>query len=262
MSKSKIILASIVVVVVAAAVAVKWLFFPSVKDSYFALNNHTLEKVPAGLVVVRPSHFSPASRSGITGTTIQVAGKPAWRVVGRNVTLKEMMALAYGKNQGRVLLPVSAPTNHFDFLVTMRTDQQGHLRNAIRRKLGYVGQVENHENEVLALKVKNGTLPGLTVSAPNTKDNVNFNGGRLYFTHMQLHGIIGGMEEIANLPVVDKTDLTNFYDFSVAWGQQTQRALGNKNTARATLEKIIGEWGLGLETDTETVEMLVVKSAS
>jgi len=49
--------------------------------------------------------------------------------------------------------------------------------------------------------------------------------------------------------------LTNFYDFSLVFTPQMQRG----QIDRATVEKIIGEWGLGLEPDTAQMEMLVVK---
>ena len=54
---TKIILAVSAVLLVIAMVAVKLVFFPSIKDAYFAMNGRSLEQVPSGLVVVRPTHF-------------------------------------------------------------------------------------------------------------------------------------------------------------------------------------------------------------
>jgi uncharacterized protein (TIGR03435 family) len=61
---------------------------------------------------------------------------------------------------------------------------------------------------------------------------------------------------------VDKTSLTNYYDFSLAWNMQFMMKLENDSTARPAIDKILGDWGLGLETDTAPMEMLVVKKAN
>lgn len=263
MTRTKqIILASAVAAGVVAAVAVKWIFFPSIKDTYFTMNQQSLRQAPSGLVVVRPTHFPKSSRKGIMSDTVQVSGKPVWRVMGRNVSFKQLVAMAYGRREGRVALPADAPQGNFDFLVTVRGDQQQSLQKAVRKELGYIAQTETRDASVLALKIKNGNLPGLVVSEEGAKENVDFRDGKLYFTHLKLQAITGNMEQMLKLPVVDKTDLTNFYDFSTTWDPKTQMQMRNDATARAAVEKILNNWGLGLEPENEPVELLVVKSAS
>lgn len=114
---------------------------------------------------------------------------------------------------------------------------------------------------MLALKIKNGALPGLAVSDASAKPNVSFNKGKFSFTHMRPGMLTGGLEQMLKTPVVDQTDLANFYDFSLAMNLKTQRQLQNDTTARDAVEKILAGWGLGLEPDNQSVEMLVVKSA-
>jgi uncharacterized protein (TIGR03435 family) len=63
-------------------------------------------------------------------------------------------------------------------------------------------------------------------------------------------------------PVVDKTDLTNFYDFSLIWDAKTAQQIQNNTLDNETGRKILAEWGLGLEPDTASIEMLVVKKAN
>ena len=259
---SKIILACAATAVVVAAVAVKWIFFPSIKDAYFTMNQQSFRQVPAGLVLVRPTHFPKSTRKGIMSDTIQVSGKRVWRMMGRNVTLQQLVAMAYGRSQARVVLPASAPQTNFDFLVTVRGDQQQQLQKAIRKKLGLIARPETRDEEVLTLKVANGTLPGLTVSDASAKPNVNFKDGKLYFTHMRPSALTGGLEQMLKLPVVDKTDLTNFYDFSAGWDSQMQRQIQNEATATAAIKKILNGWGLELEPDSDRVEVLVVKNAT
>jgi uncharacterized protein (TIGR03435 family) len=243
------VLTSVAVFLIAAAVTVKTIWFPSAKDAWFQLGQQKLRQVPAGKVVVRPTHFSSSSQSGTTFVNR--------RMVGRNVTFKELIAVAYGENSGRVALPSGAPKNNFDFLVTALSNQQGLLREAVQKKTGYTAQKEMRDTDVLALKIEDQTLPGLKISDADEKQNTNFKNGRLYFTHTKLAEISGGLEGVLKMPVVDKTGLTGFYDFSLAW----RAGMNPNNLSRDDLDKILAEWGLGFEPDTASIEMLVVEKA-
>lgn len=264
MTKTKtIVLVSVLVLVLAGAViAVKMLFFPSVSDRYFVLNPRRLQNVPAGLVVVRPTHFAgptqrPSARSGIAYANVKHA---TW-MVGRNVSFQQLMATAYGYNPGRIALPFNAPKKNFDVLVTVPKNPRVRLQTAIRRKLGYIAKKETRDTAVLALKVEDPSLPGLKVSRAGERQNGNVRNGRLYFTHMRLSVITDGLEAMLKTPVVDKTGLTNFYDFSLAWDRQTQRQIQSGTLDQETGRRILAEWGLGLEPDMANIEMLVVKKA-
>lgn len=258
----KIVLGCAVALAVLAAVAVKWTFFPSIKEEYFKMNQQSFRQVPAGLVFVRPTHFAKSMHKGIMSDTVQVSGKPVWRMMGRNVTLQQLIAAAYGRPAARVVLPAIAPTNNFDFLLTVSDGQQQHLQSAIRKKLGFIAQKEMRDTDVLAMKVKDASLPGLAASDAGTKPNVNFKDGKLYFMHMRVQVMTGGLEQMLKMPVVDKTGLTNFYDFSAVWDLQMQRQLQNGANTAAAVGKILDGWGLELEPDNSQIEMLVVKNAT
>jgi uncharacterized protein (TIGR03435 family) len=261
MTKTKILVAASVLVLVlaGAVVAVKMIFFPSIDDKFFQTrNNSTLQHAPPGLAIVRATHFPKPPTNGMTYAHV----KNAQWMVGRNVTFLNLIATAYSYNPGRVSLPVSAPKNNFDFLVTMPSDPQTHLQTAIKKKLGYAAQKENRDAPVMALKIEDPNSTGIKVSPNNEKENVSPKNGRLYFTHMKLNVITDGMEGLIKMPVVDKTGLTNFYDFSLVWDAQTQRQIQSGNLDQETGRKILAEWGLGLEPDTASIEMLVVKKAN
>ena len=259
---NKSIAAAVLVVVVAAVFAVKWFFFPSIKDDYFSTAQRSLHQVPSGLVVVRPTHFPKSWRTGVTYDSVKVSGKEVWRIMGRNVPLGEVLAVAYDKNADRIVLPADAPKTNFDFLVTTSGDQRKQLQNAIRKKLGYVAHTEIRDQDVLAIKVQDASLPGLTNSDNDAKQNVNFDKGKLYFTHMQLKDLTGGLEEALKKPIVDRTELTNFYNFSVNMTPQLQRQLQNESNAVIAVKNILGAWGLRLVPDSDRVEVLVVRDAS
>ena len=259
MTRTKtIVLISVAVVLIAAGVAVKMIFFPSVKDSWFQTNGRKLQQVPAGFVVIRPTHFPKSSTNGMAFANVK---GNRW-MIGRNVTFQQLMATAYSYNAGRVYLPPSAPKNNFDFLVTTSSSPEDHLRVAILKKTGYAASVETRDTDVLALKVEDANSPGLKVSDADEKQDVSPKKGRLYFTHMKLNVVTDGMEQMLKTPVVDKTDLTNFYDFSLAWDAPTRRQIQNGTLNPETGGKILSEWGLGLEPDTASIEMLVVKKTN
>ncbi len=257
------LVAAVVLLVVVAATAwmVKVMLFPSVKEAYFALNERSLQQAGSRLVVVRPTRFARSHFHGVVSTTVRVFRKPVPRFMGRNVSLRELMAVAYGRNADRVLVPDNAPSTHFDFLVTVPRSPQEQLQQAIRKQLGYIARPEPHETAVLALKVQDANLAGLVISEADKKPGVEFRDGKLCFTHVPLRAFSSGLEQALGTPVVDKTGLTNLYDFSVAWSVETQRLLQNRDTAHGMIDKVLSDLGLGLQPDTVSVEMLVVKRA-
>jgi len=260
--KSNVLTGAAVVALIATAVAVKLAFFPSLKDACFTMDYRGLQQAPAGLVVVRPTHFAFLPHSGIRliGSP-RDGGKSRW-MMGRNVPLREVMAVAYGENPSRVVLPPDASKGNFDFLVTVDGDPQPRWHAVIHRKLGYVAQKEKRDTDVLALKIVDARLPGLTVSGADEKVDVDFNDVKLRVRHLPLMVVADeGLGRFLNTPVVDKTGLTNVYNYALAWNVQVKRQLENETTARAAADKMLHDLGLGLEPDTAPLEMLVVKKA-
>ena len=261
-TKSKMIWTlAIVALGTAAAIGVKVLFFPSVSDKYFQTNPAQLRRVPEGYVVVRPTHFAGKSSRGARreNQVAYVNVKGAQRMVGANVTLQTLIAIAYQHTPGRIALPPGDAKAHYDFLVTVPKDPSGRLKSAIRRKLGYTAALETRDTDVMALTVENPSASGLQLSSAGERENANVKNGRLYFTHMRLSVISDGLEGILKMPVIDKTGLTNFYDFSLTWDARTAQQIQSGSMDEETGKKILGEWGLGLRPDTAPIEMLVVR---
>ena len=248
-------------VLVAAVVAVKMIFFPSVNEKYFQTSAARLQQAPARLVVVRTTHFADSAKRSSTQNQFGYAGvNRTDSLVGINVSFQNLIAAAYNFNPGRVALPFDAPKGNFDFLVTVTKDAQASLQSAIRRELGYTGHVEIRNSPVFALKVENPNSPGLKVSTANQEGQTQKD-GRLYFTHVTLAFVKENVEQMLKTPVVDKTGLTNFYDFSLVWDAQAAKQIQSGTLDIETGKNILAEWGLGLEPDTETIDMLVVEKA-
>jgi uncharacterized protein (TIGR03435 family) len=247
-----------VLVLTGATAALKLIFFPSVKDAWFQLSAQQLRNVPGGLVIVRPTHFPKSLHKGVM--VIGVKGAP-W-VLGRNTSLQQLMATAYNFNLARVILPPESPTNNFDFLITTPSNRDEHLRQAVRQKIGYVAHPETRTVDVLALKIVDASLPGLTVSGADEKQNVRFENRKINFTHLPLTAVTGELERMLNTPVVDKLGLTNFYDYSMVWNEQIQRQMRSGTLTREAADKILAAWGLGLHADTAAIPVLLVEKTT
>ncbi len=256
-TKTKTTVASVIVLaVIASGVAVKWRFFPSIKDEYFKSDYREFQKVPDNLLVIRPTHFSlPSDGTVFSSYTRSPSGQNIVRQMGRNVTLERVIAMAYQCNPSRVVVPPPKPRCNFDFLVTVPDASQERFKAAIQKKLGYTAHWETRDTDVLLLETRNPELPGFKVSAAEN-GNVSFKNGKYEFTHMQLASIIGFLEYTVKQPVLDKTGLTNFYDFSV---EMKWRIPGGPN--QSDVEKILDGLGLKLEPGNESMQMLVAEKS-
>jgi uncharacterized protein (TIGR03435 family) len=237
---------------VAAGVVVKTRFYPAIKDSYFELSYQKFRRVPNNLLVVRPTHFKDGTGTFVT-TTSPKPGQNVLRMLGRNVPLEQVMALAYGGNTARVVPPLLKPGGNFDFLVTVSDQPRERFQAAVKKKLGYTAHWEDRSTDVLLLETITPNPPAFKVSTDPTSKSY-FQSGKYWFFHMQPASLMGYLESSFKQPVLDRTGMTNFYDFSVpiTWNMNSEPTLDD-------LKGALGKLGLKLEPTTEPVGMLVVE---
>ena len=255
-TKTLIITIAVLVLIVATAMVLKAGLFSSVKDSYFTPDSDVLRKVPAGIVIVRPTRFPQAY-----GKIRHVHdGDSLARTVGQNATFRDMMAEAYDCSPGHVVLPADAPDGHFDFLVTV-PETRKHLRTAIQKQTGYVAHHEERNTDILVLKVQETSLPGLTVSAADEDSDIIYKDGTLYFKHKQFDTIVEGLENGLKLPILDQTGLTNYYDYSLVWNTNIARHIETGNVDPDGVRRVLAGWGLRLDPDTASQDMIIVEKS-
>lgn len=245
-----------ILIAIAAAMVVKPHYFPAVKEAYFKPDFDNLRQVPAGIVAVRPTHTAHSIGDPIRN---MIEGGSLMRAVGRDMTLRNLIAEAYDCNPGRVALPADAPKGGFDFLVTVPTKTREHLQSAIRDKLGYVAHRETRDTDVLKLKVENTNLPGLTVSPDGEEESIQYKNGKLYFKHKTLKLLLEGLENGLALPVLDETGLIGRYNFSIIWSEAAQQKMQTGAFDLDGVKKVLKELGLELEPDTVSMDMFVVE---
>jgi uncharacterized protein (TIGR03435 family) len=250
----KVTTGTAVLSVLAVVVAVKLCFFPSIKDEYFKSSYRQFQKVPGNLLVVRKTHFSfPLSGTSFSSYVRAPSGEYVVRQMGRNVSLERVIATAYQCNPSQIVSPSDKPSGNFDFLVTVPDKNNERFKAAIQEKLGYTAHWEKRDAEVLLLETKMSDPPSLKESTA-VKGNIAFKNGKYEFIHMPIATVMGFLESGLKQPVLDRTGLTNFYDFSVDRGPVGPGGLDKK-----TIEKNLDELGLKLEPGNESVQMLVVE---
>jgi len=251
-TKTKTAVAGLTLLAAVAAILVEHGLSPAIQDSYFMLNYMHFQTVPPNLLVVRPTHFTNNAGSFMASTTPKM-GQDVMRMLGRDVALEQLVAVAYGCNPSRIVPPTIKPKANFDYLVTVPDRQQERLQTAIKKKLGYTAHWDNRDADVLLLETTTPDPPGFTLST-STNGNISFKDGQYQFTHMRPAAMLGFLESSFKQPVLDRTGMTNFYDFSVAMNWR-----GPNGPDQDQLENILGHLGLKLEPATESTRMLVVE---
>jgi uncharacterized protein (TIGR03435 family) len=254
MKTTNLIITAGVAVLAALAVAMAVKYQSSqVKDSYFA-DPSNLQRVPSGLVALRPTHFGNTYgkiRHDHENDTLT-------RTVGRDASLRQIIADAYDCDPAQVIMPADAPQGHFDFLVTKPGHVRDRLKNIIQSRFHYIAHSESQNTNVFVLRVSDPALPGLAPSADDQDSGLSYKDGKLYFKHQTVGRIVDGIAQGLDKPVLDQTGLTNAYDFSVAWNADTSKKMENGGFSLDGTRKVLAGWGLAIEASNMLMERYVV----
>ena len=195
-----------------------------------------------------------SSRRGKNG--LSVGGD---REIGLNYSVKEMLLTAYGFPSWRANINARLPGGRFDFLSNLPTNSLQAFQSELQRKFHLAVTVEKREREVLQLKVKRTSAPGL---APTSSDHVGSSlslgsdSGSWSENGQPVSVLIPQLELFFELPITDHTGLTNKYDTNVKWKRPF---LGSDR--EAVRQAFLDQLGLELAPAKETIEVLVVEAA-
>lgn len=244
---------AIIVTLVGGIAAAKKIWFPTIQNVWFQLDERQLQAAPGNLVVFRETllgNRKSGCQTAWMGNRPGQNSEPIVRYSGRNVSLQEIIPIAYEVRPSDLVMPEVAPTNRYDFLVTATKQPAERLQEAIAKKTGFVADWQQHESDVWLLKVQN---PNVLPTSTNTASNIQFQNGYLVFSHMPISTLIGFISQHLARPLEDKTELSGFYDFSLSFNWNARDSMDDK-----TLKTILGKLGLTIETSTTTRQMLVV----
>ena len=200
-------------------------------------------------VRILPAKY-PASTGG--------SGQEFAGICGLNQPATMIIELAYGDSP-RIFfstnLYTELPQGRYDFISSLRRDDQKALQQEVDRKFGITSKRETRETDVLLLEVKSRNTPKL-------KQSVGGGGGgggsrgQIKGTASPLSDLTLSLEYYLHIPVLDRTGLEGRFDFDLEWddGHGAQPHSGEK-MKMAMLDQL----GLELVPSHEPIEMLVVE---
>ena len=251
--RKKLFVVATVIALLGCVIAVKAMWFPTIKNVWFQLDNRQLAAAPGHLVVFRDTCLSTrksGTQAAFMGYQPGTDHEPILRYSGRNVPLQEIIPLAYQCQPSDIEMPFTIPTNRYDFLVTVAKQPRDRLRQAFEKKTGFTADWQEREADAWFLKVQN---PNVFQPSTNTESRIEMKNGRLVFMHMPINTVIGFMQQKAERPVEDKTELSGFYDFSISASWLNQEPKDEKE-----LKPLLDELGLTMVEGTSTRRMLIV----
>jgi uncharacterized protein (TIGR03435 family) len=181
-------------------------------------------------------------------------------MVGTGLHAQDVVAAAYGSYaSARAVFQVELPARRYDYIACLpggETVNKKTLQEAVKRKFGVVGKTETRNADVWLLKVKFPNAPGLQINTSGKNGNGFWPVSSELFRgwNEPIFGLAIGLENEANVPVIDETGLTNRFDFDL---NCSQTALANTNWE--AINGALGKLGLELVPSREPIEMLVVE---
>jgi uncharacterized protein (TIGR03435 family) len=212
--------------------------------------------------------------------------------LGLGLTVHEMVQLAYMDwgDDRHTLFATPPPRPRYDFIANLPHGNPEALQSEIEKKFGFVGTWQMVETNVLVLKLANPDIHGFKpagilmremnlntneVGGPMTyelgeaeKEVSKRSGDTFYQTRYRFNSTLAmlikrnSLEDVFNLPIVDKTGLTNRYDFATAFVFNIPKRGAFGNPDKEMWRKVLAEQlGLELVPARRPVKMLVVEKA-
>jgi len=179
------------------------------------------------------------------------------KVMGIGESLTEILGVAYGFwSPARIIISTIVPGTKYDFIANLPVGNAEALQQQIKRKFGLIGGIETRETNVLLLKVKYPNAQGVKQSV-DQRVSTRSGAGEYIFTDQPLSNFAGSLEYRFQIPVIDQTGLTNYFDFDLKWNQPVGQPLDFANFKQALTDQL----GLELVPSREPIKMLVVEKA-
>jgi RNA polymerase sigma factor (sigma-70 family) len=220
------------------------------------MNSVWLEKAPPLLKVV-PTKF-PGGAGGVS-----VGFFDDWKEIGLGYSVNNILDDVFGSRGSRTVLLTALPKGKYDFIVTLPSKGREALKTELKRQFSITGRFEIMETNILLLSVKNSNSAGMKLSTSANYYEGN-NPGHFSGTNQSLSTLADMLEGRFGIPVLDRTSLTNRYDFNLTWDEYGKKA-GNQYPNYPNLgglkQALLDQLGLELIPTNMPIEMLVVEKA-
>jgi uncharacterized protein (TIGR03435 family) len=217
------------------------------------MSTETLLHAPHKTVILPTKSDQRSRQRGTGGMTWMGDG----RALGISQPVKSILRIAYNAaSPYQIVLNTELPAEKYDFLSNLPTGSREALQLTLKKKFGVVGRFETRDTDVLLLKVKRNDSPGLR---PSTTSHVGMSsgGGQISITGQSLAGLIPNLEEVFEVPIIDRTGLTGRYDVQLKWHESNSGHTNPEDLKQALLDQL----GLELVPGRESIEMLIIEKA-
>ena len=184
--------------------------------------------------------------------------------------LQTVIQAAYQTDKLRTVVADDLPAGRYDFFAKLVPPQEPHknmpadtnwagaLQKEISRRFGVVGRMESRETDVMILKPSSKGARAFKVS------HQMLNGiagkptpGNYSFFMQPVSSLTSLLENRFQIPTLDRTGLTEKYDYSLKWDEPDFRQPNLEGLKQALNDQL----GLELVPSREPIEMLVVEKA-
>ena len=186
------------------------------------------------------------------------------RIYGTGNTARELVQVVYASESSRTIFLTALPQGTFDFIANLTSGSSEAMKQLIKVKFGVTGRFAMVETNVLLLIVKNPTADGLKPSISGTSPYYMNALGHWVFTNKPISLLADMIEGWFRIPVIDRTGLTNHYDFNFTWdgyGKKVGNQYPNYPNLEGLKQVLLDQLGLELVPTNMPIEMLVVEKA-
>jgi uncharacterized protein (TIGR03435 family) len=280
------IVASVVVLLAAATITVTVKEVQDYNnDDLWDTGDFNLAKKPH-IVKIIPTKFPNRGFSMMNSTTNSPINNQ--HIYGIGNPLGTIVHAAYGGRDTQTIYLTELPPGQFDYIANLPSGANEALRRKIKSQFGIVGRFTTIQTNVLLLQVHSANASGLTISAPRNRSTAKtgtpvappatgtaakkpavysqnivgyINSGptgpppqtdQFNRTNQVISTLALFLENQLQIPVMDQTKLTNYFDINLRW---------NKNDPQHEKLKqgLIDQLGLELVPTNMPIEMLVVE---
>src|ERR1017187_9190597 len=231
-------------------VVVERVVSPSVNESFWELKRENLRKAPP-VLIIRPTRYFSPTNGGIMSNTDN--GKDARETIARNVSVANLLAIAFSADLHETILPPDLPTNNFDLMLTLRDHQLEALQKAIERKFGLTAHRETFVTNELQLRVRDPELLAVHAGKRGTKTDFKNDARSYTFVNFPISMEARMLEGFFLKPVVLAPGLSGNYSLTFKWE--------DANHLREAVSNDLAGAGLELVPTNVPIEMLVVEKA-
>ena len=220
-------------------------------------------KTPAQIEIV-PTKFST------NGQWVCDSGRGA---MGIAQPLKDIIQIAYMKDNLRTVIVTDLPSEKYDFFAKLSDKSDSEeppswataLQKMITKKFGVKGHLEMRATDVLLLQYRNRDVQGFKPADSLRKSMKLREGtairpanGQFAAFNQPLSTLNSFLERRLNSPIVDRTGLTNEYDFILKWDEPDSKQPNPEGLRQSLGDQL----GLELISTNMPIEMLVVDKAN